>query len=338
MIGRRIRLILRIAGYVVGAFIVLFAIALITLRVTNPGPRKAARWVSVADMPHGRGELAAALVGSRMVVAGGLYGIGRTSDEVHVYDINRNEWTRTRPLPAPRHHAAAASVGEYVFLAGGAPGATDRTPTTTLWRAQPGLPWRARAPMPEGRQGHAMVALGDRLYVVGGVGRTDDTLVYDAKSDSWSTAAPIPTGRDHLRAVVWNNEIWALGGREGKTLPTVDIYDPRRDRWRTGPALPQPMSAMAVGVLDDDLHVVGGEDPRFVLGRVIDEHFVLGEGAKRWRKAAKPILPVHGAAFVVHRDRLLVAGGAGREGLLSTISWTPVMQAFRAQGFPQQAH
>lgn len=335
MIGRRIRLALRILAYVLGGLIVVIAVALVVLRVTNPAPREAARWLSVAEMPQARGEVASAIVGTRFVVAGGLYGIGRTSDAVHVYDVGRNEWTRTRSLPSPRHHAAAAGLGDNVYLSGGAPGATDWTPTDNLWRARPGFPWRSMEPMPEGRQGHAMVAVEGKLFVVGGVGATDRTLIYDPAEDGWTAGAPLPFGRDHLRAVVWRGEIWAIGGRSGGTTDRVDVYDPRADAWRPGPALPQPMSAMAVGVLEDGLHVVGGEDPRFVVGGVIDAHYVLGEEAE-WRRASRPILPVHGAGFAVHQGRLIVAGGASREGALSTISWTPVTQAFRPQGFAQR--
>ncbi len=181
-----------------------------------------------------------------------------------------------------------------------------------------------------------MVAFRNRLYVVGGVGDTDRTLVYDPRNDRWTSAAPLPSGRDHLGAVVWGNEIWVIGGRSGGLSSRVDVYDPVKDRWREGPELPRPMSAMAVGVLEDGLHVVGGEDPRFFLGGVIDEHYVIAPRSRRWRSASRALLPVHGAGYAVHAGRFLVAGGATREGALSTISWTPIVQAFRPQGFLRQ--
>lgn len=329
---RRIWPIARVVGYVVGALLVLLAIALIVLRVTNPGTRKATKWGQVANMPRARGEVASAGIGSKLVIAGGLYGIGRTSDDVYIFDLARNEWTIARSLPAPRHHAAAAALGDAVFISGGAPGATNWTPTNTFWRAQPGLPWRARARMPEGRQGHTMVALGGRLYVVGGVGPSDRTLIYNPKTDTWTAGASLPDGRDHLRAVAWNGEVWAIGGRDGTPTTRVDIYNPKDDRWRPGPALPRPMSAMAVGVLEDGLHVVGGENPSVFGGQVIDAHFVLGN-QREWRRAARSILPVHGAGYAVLARRLVLAGGAAREGLFSTVSWTAVTQGYGPDGF-----
>jgi N-acetylneuraminic acid mutarotase len=333
---RRIGLVLRVIGYGLGSLVVILAVALAVLRVTNPGPRKSDRWMRVAEMPRARGEVAAAAVGRHLVVAGGLYGIGRTADVVHIYDMSRNEWTRARSLPSPRHHAAAAGLGEHVYISGGAPGATDWSPTDNLWRAPLGLPWRAMARMPEGRQGHAMVGLGGRLYVVGGVGRSDRTLIYDAATNKWTMGAPLPSGRDHLRAVAWRGEVWAIGGRNPSPVSRVDIYDPKADRWRRGPSLPQPMSAMAVGVVKGALHVVGGEHPGLIGGRVIDEHFRLLAGSTRWRTAARLALPVHGAGYGVVSGRLVVAGGAAREGLLSTISWTPITQLYFPEGFPKR--
>lgn len=336
MNGHRIRTMLRGLLYAIGGLIALLLIAVLVVRLTNPGPQESPKWQQVADMPRERGEVASANLGSQLVVVGGLYGIGRTSDATYVYEIVRNEWAIGRTLPAPRHHAAAAALEDFVYVAGGAPAATDWTPTRTVWRARPGDPWRASPPMPEGRQGHAMVGVRDHLYVVGGVGRTDRTLIFDASDDRWTTGAALPRGRDHLRAVAWRGEIWAIGGRDDQPLTRVDIYDPRRDRWRRGPDLPLPMSAMAVGIVDDVLHVVGGEDPALLGGAVLHQHFALRRGAERWAELRHPLLPVHGAGFAVYEGQFLVTGGATRPGLLSTLSWTSVTQMFRPEGFPKQ--
>lgn len=324
-------LVLRVLGIAVIAVLLLFAATIGVLRLTNPKMRDVARWDRRAEMPHARGEVASAGLGTKLVVAGGLHGIGRTADRVDVYDISRNEWTRGRSLPAPRHHSAASAAGEHVYLSGGAPGARDWTPTNNLWRARPGDPWKAMRPMPAGRHGHAMVTIGERLYVVGGAGYTLDTLIYDIEDDRWTKGAPIPLPRHHLRAVAWNGKVWAIGGRRGSPVTNVDVYDPETDTWAPGPSLPSPMSAMSVGVLRDVLHVVGGEDPRVLDGGVLDRHYSLAEGAKEWKKAHRAMLPVHGAGFAVYKDVLIVTGGASRQGLLSTISWTPVTQMYRTR-------
>ncbi len=311
-------------------FIVVVVVALVVtvLWLTRPQPASSPGWERLADMSVARGEVAAAVADGKLVVAGGLRGAGTTSRDVSVYAIATDRWRPGRALPSPRHHAAAASVGKRVYVSGGARTATDWTPTTTVWRSRPGGRWDELPAMPEGRQGHAMVALGGRLYVVGGVGPSDRTLIYDVSRKRWTTGAPLPGGRDHLRAVAWDGRVWALGGRSGDPLRRVDIYDPRRDTWTSGPELPDPMSAMSVGVVDETLHVVGGEDPDAIGGGVSTKHFALDRNGDRWREDSAAILRVHGAGFGMYKDTLIIAGGASRQGALSTISWTGVTQSF----------
>jgi hypothetical protein len=206
-------------------FVAIVALLLTVLWLTNPKPRDSEGWTRLADMPDPRGEVAAALRGGRFVVAGGLSGVGSTSRAVSIYDAERDRWSRGRPLPEARHHAAAAAGWGAVYVSGGARGATDWTPLTSVWRTSAGEEWDNVAPMPEGRQGHAMVPVEQGLIVVGGVGKTDRTLIYNPVNDRWSLGAALPEGRDHLRAVAWRERVWALGGRAGgDVLRRVDVW------------------------------------------------------------------------------------------------------------------
>lgn len=82
------------------------------------------------------------------------------------------------------------------------------------------------------------------------------------------------------------------------------------------------MSAMAAAVVKGSLHVVGGEDPAVPGGRVIDAHYVLHAGAPDWVAAPKPPTPTHGAGYGAYRGKLIIAGGATRQGLLSFTAWS----------------
>jgi Kelch motif protein/galactose oxidase-like protein len=320
--------LVRVLLTVIVVITVAAAIGVIVLKATNPKPKESSGWALGAKMSDARGETASTLISGRLIVAGGLRGLGTTSRAVSVYGIAADRWARAEPLPVPLHHAAAAAAGGSVYVSGGAKSATKWTPSDALYGLRPGSGWSLVSTMPEGRQGHAMVAIKDTLYVIGGVGDTDRTLVYDIRKDRWTTAASLPEGRDHLRAVVWQKKIVALGGRNGKPTGRVDVYDPKRDEWTPGPPLPEPMSAMAVGVLNGDIHVVGSEDPSLIGGGVSNLHLVLRADGDRWERDAEPALAVHGAAFGADGDRLFIAGGASRNGALSVLSWTNVTQIF----------
>jgi hypothetical protein len=308
---------------------VIAVIALLVLKTTNPKPKDVRGWELGPQMDEPRGESASTLVDGQLIVIGGLRGtLGSVSNAVTVLDLDTGEWRNGARLTKGVHHAAAAAVDKDVYLSGGATSVTNWEPSRNVLRLRPGKGWEFVARMPEGRQGHAMVAIGEKLYVVGGVGATSDTLIYDTESRTWTRGAPLPDARDHLRAVVRNGHVWALGGRHGKPTGRVDVYFPSADEWKQGLPLPEPMSAMAVGVIDGDVHVVGSEDPSFFGGGVSSSHYVFGKKGSRWKPLAREPLGVHGAAYGVYRDSLVIAGGAARNGALSVISWSDVTQLY----------
>jgi hypothetical protein len=327
-----LRLLWRVVKIVLSLVVgiaVIGVIWLLVLKTTNAKPTDSAGWELGPRMPDARGESASALVDGQLIVIGGLRGtLGSVSTAVSVLDLESGSWTTGQRLQRGIHHAAAAAVDKDVYLSGGARSTTNWEPSDVVLRLRPGEGWDFVTTMPEGRQGHAMVSIGDKLYVVGGVGETDATLIYDTSEREWTTGAPLPEGRDHLRAVVRNGHVWALGGRSGKPTERVDVYFPKDDEWKPARPLPEPMSAMAVGVIDGDVHVVGSEDPSLIGGGVSASHYVFGAKGTRWKPLAREPLGVHGAAYGVWEESLIVAGGASRNGALSVISWTDATQLF----------
>lgn len=328
---RRLRSIVWWAGVTLVGIAAVLVFVLDLLVLTNPSPSARPGWRRGADMPDQRGETASAVVRDHLVVIGGFENIWTTSADVVAYSPAARRWRSLPDLPSGRHHAAAAGLGGAVYVTGGGDTVSDWSPRRETWLLGPGAAeWRELPPMPEGRLGHDLVAHDGRVYVIGGDGDTARVLVFDPAARRWSAGAATPGPvRDHLRAVVAGDEIWAIGGRDGDDLLVrVDVYDPAADAWRSGPDLPEPMSAMAVGFLGGRIHVVGGEDPGLLGGGVIDRHWSIAPGERRWRAESEPVLAVHGAGFGVIRGRLYVAGGASRQGALSVLSYSDVTQSF----------
>jgi len=76
-------------------------------------------WERLPDMPTARGGLGAALVGGRIVAAGGEDPTG-TFPDVEAYDIAAKSWATLPKLPSPRHGLAVERVGNQVLaLVGG---------------------------------------------------------------------------------------------------------------------------------------------------------------------------------------------------------------------------
>ena len=311
-------------------------------RLTAPAPREAPGWALLTEMPEPRGETAGAVSGDRLFIIGGMSGVAaQASDTVSVYERGGGIWSSAEALPEPRHHAAAVGLAGAVYLSGGAASVTDGTPEVEVWRHQVDCgSWRPVAPLPSGRFGHRMVALGGRLYVVGGLpgaGASSGpgevaTLIYDPAVDAWTEGAPLPLNRDHLAVVSVGKEIWAIGGRAGgMNHARVDIYDPSTDSWRDGPPLPEPVSGASEGVVDGVIVLSGGEDPG--AGQMVDRHWRLDTragAAATWQPLAPPPLTVHGAPGVVLGGRFIVVSGSPRPGGQSSTAWTGATQVLEA--------
>jgi hypothetical protein len=185
--------------------------------------------------------------------------------------------------------------------------------------------------MIEPRWGHRMVAHEGRLYVVGGRGQSARVLIYTPGKD-WTTGADLPRMRDHLSVVVAGGRIWAIGGRDPRSIARVDIYDPSGNLWHAGPDLPHATSGAAEAVVDDVIYIFGGEEPSFLDGGVNDRHWKLDtqEAAPHWEPAPAPPLAVHGSDGALLEGMIAIAGGATKHGAFSVAGWTSALQLFRA--------
>ncbi|MGH4031131.1 kelch repeat-containing protein [Actinomycetota bacterium Odt1-20B] len=89
-----------------------------------------------------------------------------------------------------------------------APGTTPRPPGPygVGWTAFPAFPAISGGP----RQEHGLAALDDKVYVVGGIHPAPDGAfvttgrieVYDTRTGTWTTAAPLPAGTERGSAAV----------------------------------------------------------------------------------------------------------------------------------------
>jgi N-acetylneuraminic acid mutarotase len=274
-------------------------------------------WADGAVLPTARSELAAAALGSRVYVAGGLAG-SEPSDAFEVYDAATGGWRRAAGLPEPLHHTALAAAGEHVYLTGGYRDLAFREVSRATWRYDPARDaWEPAAAMPGPRGAHIMAAIGDRLYVVGGTPDGRALWAYDPARDAWESGlAPMPTDREHLAAAVAGGRLYAIGGRaEGAgNVAALEVYDPASDRWEALTAMPAARGGLTAAALDSRIFVGGGEDPwaRLGTGCAFDTLEVYDTTSRAWSRL--PALPGarHGLASAVVDSRWYVIGGASR--------------------------
>jgi hypothetical protein len=260
-------------------------------------------WRRIADIPTPRSEVAASEGHQSWTffVVGGFGG----RERVESYDDSTGRWERMPDLPIGVDHPMAATVKglqsnapQGVFVFGGYSGnATARSFRFDLGTGR----WNEIAPMPGPRAAGAAVALGDRIFVVGGADGSRliaPTYEYNVTTQQWRTVAAIPTPRDHLAAVPLAGKVCAVGGRRlsmSVNLGTFECYDPQTDSWTRLPDAPTARGGVGAAVYDQRVYFVGGEQPSGTFREVE----VFDTRTNSWTRG--PDLPTarHGLAVVV---------------------------------------
>ena len=285
-----------------------------------------------AELPVPRTEVAAAALGGRIVVAGGLTGDGAASDRADIYDPAANHWEPAPALPLGLHHSGMAALGDRVYIAGGyanragqdwvaqsrvlSLGAGDRA-----WREEPAL---AAGP----RGGLALAAAGGRLVAVGGTdagGRfLNRTEVLTPGSRSWTAGPDMTEPRDHLAAAASGGRVYAIAGRLGgldTNKATVESWDPSGpgSGWRAEPRLNDTRGGTSAAEAGGRPCVAGGEEPAGTIASIeclAGGHWARADlGAGSWARVATLRTPRHGLGVAGVGDRLHVIAGGPQPGL-----------------------
>ena len=273
-----------------------------------------------------RQEIGQATLNGKVYATGGLTLSRGSTDTVEVYDASTDRWTPGVRLPTRRHHHGFCALGNKLYLIGGY--VTGFTGVADCWSFDPAAPangWTRIADLPRPRGALVAVAANHRIYAIGGVvprvGTVPDLTVYDPATNRWTTAAPMPTAREHLAGALLGTRIIAVGGRAGGQLrDACEAYDPITGRWSVLPPLPTPRGGNGAAVLDGKLLVVGGES-----SRNYPETEEYDPATNRWRRIADMAVAMHGIYPSVIGDEMLVAGGGLRPGYAAS----PVVQVFR---------
>lgn len=285
----------------------------------SPVPRAArpGRWTARAPLPLPRSEMAwAVAMNGRMHLVGG-YGEQRVDRPYHhVYDPRGDAWGNAAPLPLGANHVGVAVLGNTLYAIGGFT-EQNRKPHAECFAWTPAEDrWRRIAPLPQPCGSVACVGLDGRLHGIGGaVGDTFDTkrsvdwhVVYDPQGDRWTRAAPLPTARDHVGAVVANALVHVIGGRVDSFHTNSNLhhtYDARADKWTQRNPLPTARSGHGAVLVGNRIFVMGGEGTNRVFGQ--NEAYDLAQD--RWEQYAPMATPRHGLGAAAIGDTIYVAGG-----------------------------
>ncbi len=212
-------------------------------------------WSMRADMPTARTMAAAAEVDGKIYVIGGALDTSNftATGVVEVYDPASDSWEA-------RHQAEVFDTPTYPKGSAG-----DLGP-----RSMPAALWSPAAAVVDGK-----------IYVIGGgagnpLGEctvSSTVYVYDPASNSWDTAADMPTARALHSVSVVDGLIYAVGGSlENSAGGALEVYDPAIDSWMIAADMPTPRDCLATAAVDGKVYAFGGfAQPSAVRAGVIND-------------------------------------------------------------------
>ena len=231
-------------------------------------------WSTRAPMPTPRYGLSA-VVGSdgRIYTIGGQYdssvspSVDGLSVKVEAYSPSTNTWQQLPSLPDGRYlgSAVAASNGK-IYASGG----FSVQPITILGSVVSFAPgdsaWTTSDAMTTSRAGHGTVAIGNRIYAVGGYDNADNDLrafeYYQPGLPGWNTLPLMPTARKMLAAATSGGRLYAIAGNapSGANQGVVERYDPATNTWSKAASLVNGrFDHAAVSLPDGRIFILGGE-------------------------------------------------------------------------------
>ena len=212
-------------------------------------------WSEKARLGEQRTE-AAAFVGGKMYVFGGMARGQDSSPLNQEYDPKTDRWRERAPMPHALSHPGVAALNGKIFIVGGFLRNVHLDAQDLVFEYDAAADkWRTLAPLGRPRGSVGVAAVGGKIHAVGGRGVDRVTVatheVYDPATGKWNEAAPLPKARDHMALVAVDGRIHAIGGRfntPNENTDMHDVYDPATNSWTSAAPLPTARSGVA-GVL-----------------------------------------------------------------------------------------
>jgi N-acetylneuraminic acid mutarotase len=172
------------------------------------------RWNPGPPLRHARAAAAAAVVGNKIVVAGGRTGDpGKLVGPTEVYD--GTSWRDTTAIPIPGDHLGAASDGKYLYAVGGQK-LTSADITAAVQRFNPATGrWTTPTHLQTAATNVGAAVIGGRLITFGGenLGGVFNTVrAYNLATTTWSDLPSLHDARHGMGVAVIGHALYAVGG------------------------------------------------------------------------------------------------------------------------------
>lgn len=312
--------------------LVFFSIILLTFQTPFAQNLKDFRWtiIDAEGEAKGRHENTFVEYKDKFYLMG-----GRGVNPVNVFDPKTNTWETKGKSPMEIHHFQGIVYGDAIYLVGAMQGKyPTETPLENIWIYYPEKDlWEKGPVIPEDRRrgGAGSVLYEDKIYIIGGIeyGHTSGTNnyfdLYNLKTGEWEILTKAPHIRDHFPAIVVNDKLYCIGGRNTSvhypnrfgaffdaTIPYVDVYDLKEELWYTlKEELHYPTAAAGLVQIDNQLIYMGGEG-EYKNAYYQTQSLDLETG--QWEQLASLVIGRHGSGAILFDNKIYLAAGSQYQG------------------------
>ena len=288
--------------------------------------------VTCKGEPTGRHETSFVEVDGLFYLIGGREAKGN----IDRFDPKTKTWTVMNAKSPLIHHFQPVALDGKIWMMGAMTGNYPKEPPMS--RIQIYDPkqdvWTEGGEMPAARRrGSAgTVVYNGKIYMVCGIqlGHTSGTNAwfdeYDPKTDTWRQLPDAPQIRDHFHAVVLDDKLYCIGGRNTSyhepgnfaafftaVVKEVDVYDFKSGTWSTldsSAQMPIGSAAGGVAVLHDTIVYFGGETGETALNKC----WSFDPQTETWTDLAPLNQGRHGSQAIVFDNRIYIAAGSPKRG------------------------
>ncbi len=221
-------------------------------------------WSTLAAKPQPVTDVAAALVGNRIYIPGGLTPAGSPTAIVEAYSLEADTWETRAPLPTAVSGYALVALEGKLYLFGGWDGSTY---VNSVYAYDPAEDvWTPGTPMPTARAYAGAAAVDGKIYVIGGYDGETELATNEeyvpsrdvAEGNPWTTMPSMPAGRARCGVAAAANIIHLVGGGNPEA-PGGLMYNVRNGEWLDFDCLVSgPWQDLGLALLDTELYAMGG--------------------------------------------------------------------------------
>ncbi|MCP3807108.1 hypothetical protein NLX78_07665 [Paenibacillus sp. Lou8.1] len=248
------------------------------------------------------------------------------------------EWETRSSLTEARAGAASAEVNGVIYIFGGSAqgdqAVTGEKKNTTFGYNSQTDTWSRKADMPTIRSAASAVAVGDKIYVIGGYYgpnslRTNKVEIYDTKTNTWTTAANMLEARSWAASVLMDNNIYVIDGANNSDIvPTVEKYNISTDTWVKLKNFPVALNAMSAVALNGKIYAFGGS--KYFTSEISNSIYEYNVDTDTWTKKNNLLTASNVSATAVYNGEVYIMGGLGEGAMVSRVEvYNPITNKSR---------